>query len=104
MLKQRRYYQLKPFFIKNFKKNYSTNLLIKSLQQNDKQKPEKRLELFQTNFILKSEKRFFISYSKLRCNLTYSKSVPSKHLLMSRYALNKHMNSLTLGFFSKSYK
>ena len=101
MLKQRKYYQAKYFFILNFKKFLIKSLLLKSLQENHMQSPEERLEFYRTNFIKKKEKRFFFSYMKLRCNLTYAKSVPNRHLLLSRHTLNKHMNSLTLGFFSK---
>lgn len=79
-------------------------LLLKSLQENHKQASEARLEHYKTIYISKSEKKFFLSYMKLRCTLTYSKSVPNSRLLLSRYALNKYANSLTLGFYSKSFK
>lgn len=104
MIKQRKYYQTKIFLLKNFNKYLPKTLLLKSLRENHKQASEVRLEHYKTIYINKVEKRFFLSYMKLRCTLTHSKSVPSSRLLLSRYALNKYANSLTLGFYSKSFK
>ncbi len=101
MLKQRKYYNKKKIFLFNFRKLYVHSIVHKSFKENHKQDAFMRLVFFQTNYTAKHKKYFYLTQQKLRCFLTYSKSVPNKNLLLSRFSLTKNTNKLTVGPFSK---
>lgn len=101
MVKQRKYYNLKKIYLINYKSISADIKLLKSFQENHTQVSQKRLIFFKFKYIPQSTRQFFKSQMQLRCNVTFTKRVPSKHLLLSRFTLTSSMNSLTLGSFSK---
>jgi hypothetical protein len=78
----------------NYLENYLSNLLIRSLTENQNLNPIDRLSFFmkgsdQFNFF-----NHFSTYQKLHCLITLSPKVPNKSYHYSRFFFNKQLNYL----------
>ena len=101
MLQRRKYYYRKHFLFKNFQERYVTSLIKASFLQNHFLQPKLRLSFLKFRDSLKRQFFFFNSADKLVCYYNFTRRVPTRRLLLGRFSLVRHMNTLTLGPFQK---
>lgn len=88
----------------NYNNTVSNNLnrkLILSFKKNYYQNYSKRISFFIQDFYTNKNLKFYNSQNKLQCSLTYSTKVPTSRLMVSRFYLIRHSNSLLIGNYQK---
>jgi hypothetical protein len=88
-----RYILWKPSVLsKKLRLSYLTNYQIK---------PKERFSFILQQFYVNSQHRFYSSQNKLQCFLSYSFSVPSRKVGVSRFYINKGVERLIFGGYQK---
>ena len=96
MLKKKYNLQKQLFLKHNFKKNFITLLIFKSLKLNHFIAPLERISFFSQSS--SSDDLFFkfFSFQKLHCLITLSTKVPQRRYHYSRFFLNKQLEKLVI--------
>lgn len=75
----------------------TSHLITSSFQRNYYIMPKDRISFFKVADFLNSDLQFFKSQYKLCCLFTFSRRVPNKRLMLSRFALVRYLNQVLIG-------
>ena len=75
----------------------TVQLITASFQRNHYTMPKDRLSFFKRSDFLNADLQFFKSQRKLCCLFTFSRRVPNKRLMLSRFALVRYLNQTLMG-------
>ena len=78
-----------------YKKRLKKKLFL-SIQKNFYTAPKIRVSLGLQNKFISSDYKFYKTQNKLRCMFTYTRSVPSKRLQLSRFYMVLKLNNLLI--------
>ena len=99
MVLKRKLFKKKQLLMKYYyKKNELDFIIKKSLHKNHYNNFIFRLSFTKNDFynVTTKENKFFHSQQKLICPYTLDKKIPSKHLMFSRFYLNKQLHTLKI--------
>lgn len=101
MIYRKKYVDIKKIQYFNFKYKNLNKLLISSFKNNFYQNYMKRISFYIQKFNVNSNKQFYQSQNKLYCPITFSKKVPNKKIMYSRFYLIKNLNGLIIPPYQK---
>ena len=97
MLKRRKEFQLKFFFLTKYQEQTLSRKVINSLQQNKFQSPEVRMLAFKRTKVDLSANYYFTARYRKQCFLNFSYRVPVASLGVSRFILVRGADKLIFG-------